>query len=132
MHSCTVVVINETLDKGDVTFAAKPGAQLKVAPYGSFTKQIVRQQTEVMQEVFAVYDATTNIHADVTGMAIFLTLSNTGGVVSEIKGKVNSDIKGMVSFKMLPLDVGFYSYQVSVRANNYSQVALDGSYVVKA
>lgn len=132
MHSSTVVVINEALEKGDVTFAAKPRVQLTAVPYGSVKKQLVRQQASVEQEAFAVYEVATSIPADIIGMAFFLTISNAQGVVSEVKGKVNSDIKGLVSFKASSLEVGFYSYQVSVRANNYSQVILDGSYVVQA
>lgn len=131
MHYCSVVVINESLEKSDVTYAAKPAAQLKAVPYGSFKKQLVRQQGAADQEIFAIYDASTNIPADITGMALFLTISNAGGVLYEIKGKVNTDIKGIVSFKIGYLDVGFYSYEVSVRANKYLQSLLDGSYVVQ-
>ena len=131
MHYCSVVVINESLEKSDVTYAAKPTVQLKAIPYGSFKKQLVRQQGAVDQEIFAIYDASTNIPADITGMALFLTISNAGGVVYEIKGKVNTDIKGIVSFKTEYLDTGFYSYEVSVRANKYLQSILDGSYVVQ-
>jgi hypothetical protein len=65
-------------------------------------------------------------------MAFFLTISNTAGVVSEVKGKVSQEMKGFVSFKVAPLDVGFYSYSVSVRADGYSQATLAGSYVVQA
>jgi hypothetical protein len=132
MHPTTVVVINEYLEKGDVTFAAKPRVPLKAVPYGSFKRQLVRQQESVEPDAFAIYEATTNIPAEITGMALFLTISNAAGVVSEVKGKVNSDIKGLVSFRVLQLDTGFYSYEVSVRANNYYQVILDGSYVVQA
>lgn len=132
MKSCTVVVVNESLEKNDVTFAAKPRVQFKAVPYGSFKKQIVRQQVELEQEAFAVYESVTNLPADITGMAFFLTISNANNVVFEVKGKVNSDIKGLVSFKAEPLDVGFYSYTVSVRANNYTQDVLDGTYVVQA
>jgi hypothetical protein len=53
-------------------------------------------------------------------------------VVVETKGKVNADLKGFVSFKVAPLDIGFYSYSVEVRSDGYSQVTLEGSYVVQA
>lgn len=132
MKSCSVVVVTEALDKNDVTFAAKPRAEMKAIPYGSFKKQIVRQQSEVGQEAFAIYVSATSLPAEIAGMAFFLTISSTTGVVMETKGKVNSDIKGLVSFKVSPLDIGFYGYKVEVRADQYSQVTLDGTYVVQA
>lgn len=132
MKSCSVVVINDALDKNDVTFAAKPRVELKAAPYGLSKKQIVRQQSEIGQEAFAVFEAPTSRPAEIAGVAFFLTISNAGGAVVETKGKVNADLKGFVSFKVAPLDVGFYSYFVEVRSDGYSQVALEGSYVVQA
>lgn len=132
MKSCSVIVLNEALDKNDVTFAAKPRVELKAVPYGLFKKQIVRTQAEVGQEAFAMFEAPTNLPAEIAGMAFFLTVSNTAGVVFEVKGKVSADVKGFVSFKMKPLDVGFYSYSVAVRSDGYSQTILEGTYVVQA
>lgn len=132
MHTCRVVVINESLEKNDVTFAAKPRGQLKAVPYGSFKKQLIRQQGAVEQEVFAVYEASTNFPAEIAGMAIFLTIKNAEGAMFEVKGKIDPETKGLVSFKMQELDIGFYSYLVTVRAHKYSQNILDGTYVVQA
>jgi hypothetical protein len=132
MKSCSVVVINEALEKNDVTFAARPSVELKAIPFGSSRRQIVRQQSEVGLEAFTMFEVPTSHPADIAGMAFFLTISNTAGVVSEVKGKVSQEMKGFVSFKVAPFDVGFYSYSVSVRADGYSQVTLDGSYVVQA
>jgi hypothetical protein len=126
-----VLVINETLSRDDVTFAAKPKAQLRAVPYGATTKQIVRINDNVEQDIFSVFDTGTSILADITGMALFLTISKTDGIVAEVKGKVNSDLKGVVSFRLGELTAGFYSYEITVRANNYSQSLLSGSYVVK-
>jgi hypothetical protein len=128
MNSCKVFVINESLSREDVRFAAKPKAQLRAVPYGSTTKQVV--QAGESPVVFSVYDASTSVLADITGTAIFLNVRK-GDESVEIKGKVNSDIKGLVSFDVTGLDNGFYSYEVVVRANNYSQTLLSGSYVVK-
>lgn len=132
MKSCSVVVISEALDKNDVTFAAKPRMELKAIPYGFAKKQIVRQQSELGQEAFAVFEAPTSHPAEIAGMAFFLTVSNAAGSVLETKGRVSLDMKGLVFFKVPLLDVGFYSYSVEVRSDGYSQVVLDGSYVVQA
>lgn len=133
MNSCKVFVINEALAKEDVTFAAKPKVQLKAVPYGSTKKQIVKNLAASDQDVFSVFDSGTSLPADITGMALFLRVSVSGNDVAQIKGKVNSDIKGVVSFKMPPLDIGFYTYDISVKAaNDYSQSLLSGSYVVQA
>jgi hypothetical protein len=79
-----------------------------------------------------MYEAATNHPAEIAGMAFFLTLSNTTGTVFEVKGKVSADVKGFVSFKMNALDIGFYSYSISVRSDGYSQTTLEGTYVVQA
>jgi len=129
MNSCKVYVVNAALDRNDVTFATKPNAQLRAVPYGTTTKQIV--QVDDTPVGFSVYDISTSIIADITGMAIFITVGRGGETLVEVKGKVNSDIKGLVSFVVTGLDNGFYSYDISVRANNYTQSILSGSYVVK-
>jgi hypothetical protein len=130
MNSCKVFVVNEALSRDDVTFAAKPKAHLRAVPYGATTKQIVRINN-IEQDIFSIFDAGTSILADITGMALFLTIFKGSDVFAVVKGKVNSDIKGMVSFKLDELPAGFYSYEVTVRANNYSQSLLSGSYVTK-
>jgi len=131
MNSCKVFVINEALSREDVTFATKPKVQLRAVPYGASKKQIVKAAESVEQDIFAVYEVATSILADITGMALFLTIFKGSDVFAVVKGKVNSDIKGMVSFKLDELPSGFYSYEVAVRANNYSQSLLSGSYVIK-
>jgi len=132
MNSCTVHIINESLSRDDVTFAAKPKAQLRAVPYGSVKKQLVRVFDTEGQEVFSVFDASTNVPADITGMAIFLSISNSEGLVTEVKGKINSDIKGLVSFNVSLLPIAFYSYDIAARAKDYCESLLSGSYVVKA
>jgi hypothetical protein len=132
MRSCTVVVVNEALEKHDVTFATKPRVLLKAVPYGSFKKQLMRKEGAVDQEVFVVYESATNLPAEITGMAVFFTVKNSDGVILEVKGRIDLDTKGLVSFNLQPLDKGFYSYSVDVRASNYSQIILDGTYVVQA
>jgi hypothetical protein len=126
-----VHVINESLSRDDVTFAAKPKVQLRAVPYGSVKKQLVRTFETEGQDVFSVFDAVTNMPADITGMAIFISISNSDKLSVEVKGKINSDIKGVVSFKVGLLPIGFYSYDISVRAKDYSESILSGSYVVK-
>lgn len=132
MNSCKVFIINEALSKDDVSFAAKPTFKLRAVPFGSAKKQLVRSSEALGQDVFSIFDASTSLPASITGMALFLTISNSDGVVSETKGRVNSDIKGMVSFKQDDLEVGFYSYEITVRASKgYCQPLLSGSYVVQ-
>jgi hypothetical protein len=132
MNSCKVFIINEALSKDDVSFAAKPTSKLRAVPFGSAKKQLVRSSESIGQDVFSIFDASTSLPASITGMALFLTISNSDGVVFETKGKVNSDIKGMVSFKQNDLEVGFYSYEITARASKgYCQSLLSGSYVVQ-
>lgn len=133
MNSCKVFVINEVLSKEDVTFAAKPKEQLRAVPFGATKKQIVRSVASDEPLVFAVFDAATSIAANISGMAIFLTISSSSEEVLSVKGKVNIGLTGMVAFKVDGLDVGFYSYEICVKAaNDYSQRLLSGSYVVQA
>jgi hypothetical protein len=133
MNSCTVIIINESLARDDVRFAAKPTVELRAVPFGAMKKQIIKNAALFEQDVFSVFDAATNLPADIAGMAIFLTLSNSDGEVVQVKGKVDSDIKGMISFSYKPPSVGFYNYDISVKAaNEYSQSLLSGSYVVQS
>lgn len=132
MNSCKVFVINAALSKEDVSYAAKPKTQLRAVPYGVTKKQLVRSVGSIGQDLFSVYDTATSLPADITGMALFLTIFNSSGDVLQVKGKVNSDIKSMVSFAVQVLDVGFYTYDVVVKAaNEYEQSLLSGSYVVR-
>lgn len=132
MNSCKVFVINDSLSREDVTFATKPKVQLRAVPYGASKKQIVKDAGSAEQDIFAVYEVATSIPADITGMALFLTISNSDGVVYQVKGKVNTDVKGLVSFKPSDVPAGFYSYEVCVKAaKEYSQNLLHGSYVVQ-
>lgn len=133
MNSCKVFVVNESLSRDDVSFATKPKVQLRAVPLGIMKKQIVKSLENFDQDIFSVYEASSNLPADITGMAIFLSISKDDGTIAEVKGKVNSDIKGMVSFKLSNIDVGFYNYEVSVKSyGDYFQSMLSGSYVVQA
>jgi hypothetical protein len=131
MNSCKVIVINEALSRDDVTFAAKPRVQLRAVPLGAMKRQLVKSLSNFDQDIFSVFEMKTNLPADITGMAIFLTISKDDDVVLTSKGKINTDIKGVVSFKVENMDAGFYQYDVSVKAKNYSETLLEGSYVVQ-
>ena len=131
MNSCKVFVLNDSLSRDDVTFSAKPKGQLRAVPYGATSKQIVKNASNPSHDLFAIFDA-GSVPCDITGMALFITVSKAGEVVADVKGKVNSDIKGMVAFKVDDLQAGFYSYEISARAaNDYYQSLLGGSYVVQ-
>jgi len=135
MRSCTVVVVNDALSKDDVTHAAKPKANLRAVPLNAVSKQIVKEVGDVSVDVFSVFETDTSLPANLTGMALFISLKNTDGVVSQVKGKVNSDIKNIVHFKTIEgigIAKGFYQYDVVVKAaNEYEQSLLSGSYVVR-
>jgi hypothetical protein len=135
MRSCTVVVVTESLDKDDVTFAAKPKTSLRAVPLNSTSKQIVKEAEDMSVDVFSVFETNTSLPANLTGMALFITLKNTDDIVAQVKGKVNSDIKNIVHFKTIEesgITKGFYQYDVVVKAaNEYEQSLLSGSYVVR-
>lgn len=135
MRSCTVVVVNDALSKDDVTYAAKPKTNFRAVPLNAASKQIVKEAGDVSVDVFSVFETNTSLPANLTGMALFITIKNADGVIAQVKGKVNSDIKNIVHFKAIEdtgITKGFYQYDVVVKAaNEYEQNLLSGSYVVR-
>lgn len=131
INSCSVIVANELLSSDDVTYAAKPKVQLRAVPFRAASKQIVRSVGDTTDDTFSVFDASTGFPANITGMAMFLTITDKSGACMVIKGKVKKDSVNLVSFGSQDLVAGFYSYNVSVKANDYTQRMLEGSYVVR-
>jgi hypothetical protein len=136
MHSCVVVVVNDSVSKDDVTYAVKPAVQLRATPVGNNSKQIVRTIGDGSLLAFTVFDATTSFPVMLSGMAIFFTVhSKDGEGVISVKGRTTPGVKNVVYFQddsFQGMAAGFYSYDLTVRAaDEYSQTILSGSYVVK-